>query len=147
MRPASCFGQPHTGARRWRSTSQPSITPAVSTTGKTISFTAAQPNPGARFALMGLFSGTCFLLTARTLAHGGLRQVPARYLLAGVMVVHGVWVLIRPLLFRLAAQSSMETQTGLLAQLSQFVTLEATVALVSGSEVEYAREALPYDTM
>lgn len=93
-------------------------------------FTAAQPNPGARFALMGLFSGTCFLLTARTLAHGGLRQVPARYLLAGVMVVHGVWVLIRPLLFRLAAQSSTETQTGLLAQLSQFVTLEATVALV-----------------
>lgn len=92
-------------------------------------FTVAQPNPGARFVLLGMFSGSCFLLTARTLAHGEFAQVSARYLLAGVMAVHGAWVLARPVLFRLV-QGGTDGQTDLLSQLSQFVTLEATVALV-----------------
>lgn len=89
-------------------------------------FTAVQPHAGVRFALGGSFSGVCFLLTARTLARGGFRQVPARYLLAGTMVVHGAWVLVRPLLFGLAVR----TQEGLVARLSEFVVLEATMALV-----------------
>lgn len=89
-------------------------------------FTAVQPHAGARFVLAGSFSGVCFLLTARTLARGGFHRVPARYLLAGVMGLHGAWVLVRPVLFRLAAPS----ESGLLGQLSQFVVLEATVALV-----------------
>lgn len=89
-------------------------------------FTEVRPSAGARFVLLGLFSGACFLLTARTLAQGRIAQVPARYLLAGVMLVHGAWVVVRPALFGLVAP----TQTDLLAQLSQFVALEATVALV-----------------
>jgi diguanylate cyclase (GGDEF)-like protein len=89
-------------------------------------FTVASPNAGARFALLGMFSGVCFLLTAHTLARGGMGQVPARYLLAGVMVIHGAWVIARPAVFGLAAQ----TQTDLLARLSEFVVLESTVALV-----------------
>lgn len=89
-------------------------------------FTAVQPHAGARFALAGSFSGVCFLLTARTLAEGGFHLVPARYLLAGIMGAHGVWVLVRPVLFSIAARS----EASLLEQLSQVVALEATVALV-----------------
>lgn len=89
-------------------------------------FTAVVPHVGARFFLAGVFSGGCFLLTAHTLARGRFRRVPMRYLLAGVFGVHGAWVLVRPLLFQLAAQS----QTHLLEQLPQWVVLEATVALV-----------------
>ncbi|BEP91974.1 GGDEF domain-containing protein [Acidovorax sp. sif1233] len=98
----------------------------VSLVALSVYFTVAQPHPGARFALAGWFAGVCFLLTARTLAQGGFRRVPARYLLAGVMAFHGVCVLVRPVIFRLAAPSD----AGLLTQLSQFVVLEATVALV-----------------
>ena len=89
-------------------------------------FTAVQPHAGVRFVLGGSFSGVCFLLTARTLAKGGFRAVPARYLLAGVMAIHGIWVLLRPALFGLAAR----TQDGLVARLSEFVLLESTLALV-----------------
>ncbi|CAN7421720.1 GGDEF domain-containing protein [Acidovorax sp. LjRoot129] len=89
-------------------------------------FTLVQPHAGARFALAGCVAATCFLLTARTVARGGFRNMPARYLFAGMVGVHGVFVLVRPLLFRLAAPSD----AGLLVQISQFVLLEATVALV-----------------
>ena len=89
-------------------------------------FTAVLPHAGARFFLAGVFSGVCFLLSARTLARGGFRHVPMRYLLAGVMGVHGAWVLVRPLIFRLAPQPDV----GLLERLPQWVMLEATVALV-----------------
>ena len=86
--------------------------------------TVVLPHANARFLLAGLFSGTCFLLSAHTLADGGFRRVPMRYLLAGVMGFHGAWVLVRPVVFRLASQSS------LLEQLPQWVLLEATVALL-----------------
>ena len=89
-------------------------------------FTAALPHAGARFFLAGVFSGVCFLLSAHTLARGGFHRVPMRYLLAGVMGVHGVWVLVRPVIFRLVAQPDV----GLLERLPQWVMLEATVALV-----------------
>jgi diguanylate cyclase (GGDEF)-like protein len=89
-------------------------------------FTAVVPHAGARFFLSGVFSGGCFLLTAHTLARGGFRRVPMRYLLAGVLGVHGVWVLARPVLFRLIEHP----ETHLLEQLPQWVVLEATVALV-----------------
>ena len=86
--------------------------------------TVVLPHANARFVLSGIFSGTCFLLAAHTLAEGGFRRVPMRYLLAGVMGFHGAWVLVRPVVFRLASQSS------LLEQLPQWVLLEATVALL-----------------
>jgi diguanylate cyclase (GGDEF)-like protein len=89
-------------------------------------FTVVEPRAGVRFALGGSFAGGCFLLTARTLANGGFRAVPARYLLAGVMAIHGGWVLVRPALFGLA----VHTQEGLVARLSEFVLLESTLAVV-----------------
>ena len=89
-------------------------------------FSVVVPHAGARFLLSGVFASGCFLLTAHTLARGGFRRVPMRYLLAGVMGVHGAWVLVRPLLFRLAAQPDAT----LLEQFPQWVLLEATLALV-----------------
>ena len=94
--------------------------------GVALYFTVVAPHPGARFALAGTVAAVCFLLTARTVARGGFRKVPARYVFAGMVGVHGLFVLARPLLFRLAAPSD----EGLLVQVSQFVLLEATVALV-----------------
>lgn len=89
-------------------------------------FTAMVPHAGVRVFMAGVFSGGCFLLTAHTLARGKFRRVPMRYILAGVLVFHGVWVMVRPALFRLFALS----ETRLLEQLPQWLVLEATVALV-----------------
>jgi len=94
-------------------------------------FTEVQPNPGARFALSGLVAGVFFLLTARTMARGGLRSAPLRYLFAGVLGVHGSFALLRPLLFKLALPAgAMDPESGMVVMLSQFVVLEAMLALV-----------------
>lgn len=95
-------------------------------------FTLVQPHLGMRFLLAGLGSGICFLLTAFTLAKGELRRVPARYLLAMVAGLHGTFLLLRPVLFKLAAPATASGQAdvNLVAQLSQFVVLEAIVAVV-----------------
>ena len=69
-------------------------------------FMVERPNPGARFVLLGLMAGVCFILTARTLAHGGFRRVPARYLFAATVGAHGVFVLVRPLAFGPSCLSS-----------------------------------------
>jgi diguanylate cyclase (GGDEF)-like protein len=95
-------------------------------------FTVVQPHLGMRFLLAGLGSGICFLLTAFTLAKGELRRVPARYLLAMVAGLHGTFVLLRPVLFKLALPTTVSGQVdaNLVAQLSQVVVLEAIVAVV-----------------
>ena len=92
-------------------------------------FTVVQPHLGIRFALMGSVSGLYFLLTARTLACGGFRNWPARYLFAFVAGLHGFFILLRPLLFRLAGPD-LGTGDGMVALLSQFVVLESNVSLV-----------------
>ncbi len=92
-------------------------------------FTVVQPHLGMRFLLAGLGAGICFLLTAFTLAKGELRRVPARYLLAMVVGLHGGFLLLRPLLFKLAAPTTVGGQMDL-NLLSQFVVLEAIVAAV-----------------
>lgn len=89
-------------------------------------FTLVEPHAGVRFALAGCVAGACFLLTARTVAQGGFRQVPARYLFAWVVGLHGAFVLVRPLFFKLPVLPD----EGLVAQISQFLLLESTVALV-----------------
>lgn len=92
-------------------------------------FTVARPQPGVRFLLLGLMAGVCFILTARTLAHGGFRRFPARYLFAATVGAHGVFVLVRPLAFALV----LPAQPGngaLLSALSYVVVLESTAALV-----------------
>jgi diguanylate cyclase (GGDEF)-like protein len=91
-------------------------------------FTVAVPHAGARFALAGVLSGVYFVLTAVTLARGGFTRVPARYLFAGLVGFHGVFILLRPLLFRLASDAAPDER--LIAMLSHYVVLEATIALV-----------------
>lgn len=94
-------------------------------------FTVVQPHLGMRFVFVGLGAGICFLLTARTMADGGVRRVPARYLFALVAGLHGLFLLLRPALFKLApvAPGSLP-DAGLVALVSQFVLLEAIVAVV-----------------
>ncbi len=96
--------------------------------GASVYFTVVQPNVGLRFLLASLGVGGFYLLTARTLAHGGMQAYPARYLLAIAAATHGVFVLLRPLLFRLGGVLAPDAD--LIQALSQFVILEAIVALV-----------------
>lgn len=94
-------------------------------------FTVVQPHLGIRFALAGSVSGVFFLMTAHTLAHGGFRNVPARYLFAIVAGLHGLFLLLRPLLFKLATPDAGEgADADTVALLSQFVVLESTLSLV-----------------
>ncbi len=94
-------------------------------------YTVVQPHLGMRFAFSGLGPGICFLLTARTLAEGGVRRVPARYLLALVAGLHGLFLLLRPLLFQLSpVASGGSPDAGVVALVSQFVLLESIVAVV-----------------
>lgn len=104
--------------------------------GLSVYFTLEHSHTGIRFALSGVVAGVYFIATAVTLARGGMRTVPARYLFAVMVGAHGAFVLLRPLLFRLAtndaiAQPAMAVQQArLVDMLSQYVVLEATVALV-----------------
>lgn len=94
-------------------------------------FTVVQPHLGMRFVFVGLGAGICFLLTARTMADGGVRRVPARYLFALVAGLHGLFLLLRPALFKLApAAPGGLPDAGLVTLVSQFVLLEAIVAVV-----------------
>lgn len=94
-------------------------------------FTVVQPNLAIRFALAGSVSGVCFLLSAHTLARGGLRNVPARYLFALVAGLHGLFLLLRPLLFKLVTPDRGGVAgADMAALLSQFVVLESTLSLV-----------------
>lgn len=106
-------------------------TAIVGVVAAAVYFTVVQPHRGIRFALAGSVSGLCFLATANTLARGGFRKVPARYLFAIVAGLHGLFLLLRPLLFRLATpDAGQEADTDMVALLSQFVVLEATLSLV-----------------
>jgi diguanylate cyclase (GGDEF)-like protein len=94
-------------------------------------FTLVQPHLGMRFVFAGLGAGVFFLLTARTLAQGVMGQVPARYMFAVTAGAHGLFLLLRPLLFTLGAGPAEEPlNAALVAQISQFVVLESLVALV-----------------
>ena len=95
-------------------------------------FTEVYPHVGMRFVLMGLGTGVCYLLTARTLTAGDFHRVPARYLLAGVLCLHGLFVLLRPALFTLgdAVSNNGVLGGGLMASVPQFILLEAIVATV-----------------
>jgi diguanylate cyclase (GGDEF)-like protein len=95
--------------------------------GASVYFTDVQPNPGARFVMAGLFSGVFFLLTAHTLVRGGFHRVPMRYLFGGMLCAHGIFVLMRPLAFKLLA---LQGDSSLPSSLSSIVVLESIVTLV-----------------
>lgn len=94
-------------------------------------FTLVKPNVQVRIVLTGLVPGVLFIAAAHTLARGGFRKVPARYLFAATVGVHGAFLLVRPLLFKLAAPAEgAQPEAGMVAALSQFVVLESTLAVV-----------------
>ncbi len=94
-------------------------------------FTVVKPNVQVRIVLTGLVPGVIFIAAAHTLARGGFRKVPARYLFAATVGVHGAFLLVRPLLFKLAAPAEgVQPEAGIVAALSQFVVLESTLAVV-----------------
>ncbi len=94
-------------------------------------FTVVKPHLGMRFVFVGLGAGVFFLLTARTLAHGDVRLVPARYLFAIAAGAHGLFLLLRPLLFTVGGDGvEGPMDATLVAKISQYVALEAVVALV-----------------
>lgn len=90
-------------------------------------FTVVQPHLQMRFALGGVGNGIFFLLTARTLAQGGYQRVPMRYLVAAVAGAHGVFLLLRPLLFGIGA---VQANASLAAQLPHLIMLEFLIALL-----------------
>lgn len=90
-------------------------------------FTVVQPHLQMRFALGGVGNGIFFLLTARTLAQGGCQRVPMRYLVAAVAGAHGVFLLLRPLLFGIGA---VQANASLAAQIPHLVMLEFLIALL-----------------
>lgn len=93
-------------------------------------FTVVSPRPDVRFALAGTIVGPCFLLNAHALARGGFREAPVRYLVAALMAGHGLFALMRPLLFRLAAPFVGGEEGHLLDLVPQLVLLEGALALV-----------------
>lgn len=94
-------------------------------------FTLVKPNLQVRIVLAGVVPGVIFIAAAHTLARGGFRKVPARYLFAATVGVHGAFLMVRPLLFKLAAPADgAQPEAGVVATLSQFVVLESTLALV-----------------
>ena len=90
-------------------------------------FTVVQPHLQMRFALGGVGNGIFFLLTARTLAQGGCQRVPMRYLVAAVAGAHGVFLLLRPLLFGIGA---VQANASLAAQIPHLIMLEFLIALL-----------------
>lgn len=99
----------------------------VAVVAASLYFTLVDPKPGARFVLTGLFSGVCFVLSARTLRGVGTQQAPVRYLVAALLGFHGLFILLRPIAFKVMVPQG---DAGLASTLSSLVVLEGTVAMV-----------------
>jgi diguanylate cyclase (GGDEF)-like protein len=91
-------------------------------------FTLVQPNQGIRFLVLSTVLGILFLLSARTMAQGGVAQYPARYLYALCCGGHGVFLLLRPWLFHIGNKGLFDNAQMLVV--SHLVVVEAIVALV-----------------
>ena len=99
----------------------------VAVVAASLYFTLVDSKPGARFVLTGLFSGVCFVLSARTLRGVGTQQAPVRYLVAALLGFHGLFILLRPIAFKVMVPQG---DAGLASTLSSLVVLEGTVAMV-----------------
>lgn len=91
-------------------------------------FTAIQPHVELRVLLASTVSGLLYLASARTFQRDGLGALPARRLITLAYGVHGVFLLLRPWLFKLG--STIDGAPDLASQLSHFIILESTVALI-----------------
>ena len=89
-------------------------------------FTAVIPDFSARFVFHSLSLGALFVLTARVMASGGASLFPARYLLAAVSFLHGLFMLARPWLFFIGLSGPMTLER--MSSISPFILLESAVA-------------------
>lgn len=90
--------------------------------------TVVQPQFGLRFLLSSWGSAAFYLLTARILTQGGMQTYPVRYLVAMAAAGHAVFLLLRPLVFRLG--DALAPDADLILALPQLIILEAIVAMV-----------------
>lgn len=91
-------------------------------------FTSIQPQTGLRVVLASTVAGVLYLASARVFIQAGLVSFPARRLIVFAYGVHGMFVLVRPWLFKLA--STADGTTDLATQLSHIIILESTIALI-----------------
>lgn len=95
-------------------------------TSVAVYFTTVHPDFSARFLIHSLSLGVLFVLTAQAMAKGGARAYPARYLLAAVCLLHGLFMLGRPWLFAFELNGPMSLAR--MTSISPFILLESAVA-------------------
>ncbi len=96
-------------------------------TSVAVYFTSVHPDFTARFLIHSLSLGVLFVLTAQAMAKGGVRAYPARYLLAAVSLLHGLFMLGRPWLFSFDLSGPMSLAR--MTAISPFILLESAVAM------------------
>lgn len=101
---------------------------AVSVLACALYFTLLEVNQGARFLLQSATAGLLFLMAARQMATGGVREYPARYLFAAISGSHGLFLLLRPWLFRLGEHGMFDRHGTLVV--SHLAVVESIIAVV-----------------
>ncbi len=91
-------------------------------------FTLVEVNQGARFLLQSYTAGVLFVMAASQMATGGVRNYPARYLFAAISGSHGLFLLLRPWLFRLGQQGMFDSHGTLVV--SHLAVVESIIAVV-----------------
>lgn len=91
-------------------------------------FTLLQVNQGARFLLQSTTAGLLFVMAASQMATGGMREYPARYLFAAISGSHGLFLLLRPWLFRLGEHGMFDNHGMLMV--SHLAVVESIIAVV-----------------
>jgi diguanylate cyclase (GGDEF)-like protein len=95
-------------------------------TSVAVFFTQVHPDFAARFLIHSLALGVLFVLTAQVVARGGSRDHPARYVLAGASLLHGLFMLTRPWLFTFDVDGPLTLAR--MATMSPYILLESAVA-------------------
>lgn len=90
-------------------------------------FTEVQPNFEARFLVYSVASGVMFMLVALSVTKGGVREHPARHILAVACALHGGFLLARPWLFTFDVKGPMRMDQ--VSVVAGPVLLESVVAL------------------
>lgn len=91
-------------------------------------FTLLESNQGARFLLQSYTAGLLFVMAAGQMATGGVREYPARYLFAAISGGHGLFLLLRPWLFRLGEHGMFDSHGTLVV--SHLAVVESIIAVV-----------------
>lgn len=93
-----------------------------------IFFTLIIPNQPIRFIFSSIISGTFFLLSAKTIASGGIDKFPKRYLFSFACLFHGLFLLLRPVFVNLDFIGKFSFSN--IVSVSQLLIFESIVALV-----------------